>query len=66
MAYNRRKFLEKVLKIQEITQKYYNTGYYSYKQIFHQFIENEFYICKRTYHEYLGINAKKELKELNN
>lgn len=64
MAYNRKKYLEKVLKIQEITQKYYNTGYYSYKQIYYQFIENEFFISKRTYHEYLGINAKKQIKEL--
>lgn len=64
MAYNRKKYLEKVLKIQEITQEQYHKVGLSYKEIYYQFIESQFFISKRTFHEYLGINAKKELKEL--
>lgn len=63
MAYNRRNFLKKVLKIQEITIKYRDDGLY-FKNIYHKYIEEQFNISQRTYETYLGINARKQLKEL--
>lgn len=63
MAYNRRNFLKKVLRIQEITIKYRDDGLY-FKNIYHKYIEEQFNISQRTYETYLGINARKQLKEL--
>lgn len=62
MAYNRKNYLNKVLKIQQITLEYRAQGLY-FKEIYHKYIENQFNICKRTYDSYLGINAKKQLRE---
>lgn len=63
MAYNRKNFLRKVLKIQEIVLHHRKQGLF-FNEIYHLHIENQFNICKRTYDSYLGINAKKELREL--
>ncbi|OWP76862.1 hypothetical protein [Flavobacterium oreochromis] len=63
MAYNRKNFLKKVLKVQEIALHYSKQGLF-FKEIYHLHIENQFNICKRTYDGYLGINARKELREL--
>lgn len=63
MAYHRRNFLRKVLRVQQIVLQHRRRGLF-YKEIYHQYIENEFNISKRTFDSYLGINAKKELKEL--
>lgn len=65
MAYNRKNYLKKIIEIQEITLKYRKEGLF-YKEIFHKYIEKEYYISKKTFDNYLGINAKKELKELDN
>lgn len=63
MAYHRKNFLKKVLKVQQITLEHRAQGLY-FKEIYHKYIEDEFNICKRTYDAYLGINAKKQLKDL--
>jgi hypothetical protein len=63
MAYNRKNFLRKVLKIQEIVLHHSKQGLFL-KEIYHLHVEHQFNICKRTYDSYLGINARKELKEL--
>lgn len=63
MAYNRKNFLRKVLKVQDIALHYRNQGLF-FNEIYHLHIEHQFNICKRTYDSYLGINARKELKEL--
>lgn len=65
MAYNRKRYLEKILEIQTIALKYNKQGLF-YKEIYHRYIENQYHISKRTFDTYLGINAKKELKELDN
>lgn len=52
-----------MLKIQEITLEHRKKGLY-FKEIFHQYIEKEFNITQRTYETYLGVNAKKQLKDL--
>ena len=63
MAYNREKFLKNVLKVQEIAL-YHNKRGLFFKEIFYLHIEKQFNISKRTFDAYLGINAKKQLKEL--
>ena len=63
MAYNRKNFLTKVLKVQEIAL-YHNKQGLFFKEIYHLYIEKQFHISKRTFDNYLGINARKELKEL--
>lgn len=64
MAYNKLNYYKRIIKIQEITQEQYHCYGLSYKEIYHQFIENQFNICKRTFHTYLGVPAKRELKKL--
>ena len=63
MAYNRKNFLTKVLKVQEIAL-YHNKQGLFFKEIYHIYNEKQFHISKRTFDTYLGINARKELKEL--
>ena len=63
MAYNREKFLKKVLKVQEIALHHSKQGLF-FKEIYHLHIENQYDICKRTFDSYLGINARKQLREL--
>lgn len=63
MAYNRENFLRKVLHIQEITLLHRDKELY-FKEIYHLHIQKQFHISKRTFDAYLGINAKKQLKEL--
>lgn len=64
MAYNKLNYYKRIIKIQEITQEQYHHFGLSYKEIYHQFIEHQFHICKRTFHTYLGVPAKRELKKL--
>ena len=63
MAYNRKNYLKKVLKVQKITLEHRAQGLY-FKEIYHKYVENQFNICQRTYESYLGVNAKKQLKEI--
>lgn len=64
MAYNKRNYYEKIVKIQEITQKQMHQFGLTYKEIYYKFIENQFNISKRTFHTYLEIPAKRELKKI--
>lgn len=64
MAYNKKNYYKTIVKIQDITQMQYHQFGLTYKEIFHKFIENQFNICKRTYHSYLGVPAKRELKKI--
>jgi len=63
MAYNKKNFLRKVLKVQEIALHHSKQGLF-FKEIYHLHVEHQFNICKRTFDSYLGINARKELKDL--
>lgn len=64
MAYNKLNYYKRIIKIQEIVQEQYHRFGLSYKEIYFRFIENQFNISKRTFHTYLGIPAKRELKKL--
>lgn len=66
MAYNRRNYLTRVIEIQDIvleTQKKDEDIFL--KNIYWEQIEPKYKISERTFRSYLGINAKKQLKELN-
>lgn len=63
MAYNRRNYLKKVLKVQEVTLREQKKGK-TYKQIYYQHIEREFHISYKTFSNYLGVNARHQLKKL--
>ncbi len=63
MAYNRENYLKNVLKIQTIVLQHRKQELF-FNEIFYKHIEKQFNISKRTYDSYLGINARKELKEL--
>lgn len=63
MAYNKENFYKRIIEIQTITLRERKRGLF-FKEIYHKFIENDYHICKRTYDSYMGINAKKKLKDL--
>lgn len=65
MAYNRRNHLLRVIKVQEITLEYQKTGS-TLIWIFNHVIHPQFTISYNTYSSYLGINAKAELKKIEN
>lgn len=63
MAYNKENFYKRIIEIQTVTLRERKRGLF-FKEIYHKFIENDYHISKRTYDSYLGINAKKLLKDL--
>lgn len=64
MAYNKKNYYRTIVKIQDITQMQYHQFGLTYKEIYHKFIEEQFNVSKRTYHSYLGVPAKRELKKI--
>ncbi len=64
MAYNKKNYYKTIVKIQDITLMQYHQFGLTYKEIYHKFIEHQFCVSKRTYHSYLGVPAKRELKKL--
>ncbi len=63
MAYNRKNHLSTVVIIQNITKKYQKVGLNNTK-IFKDYIKVQFRISKRTFDEYLGIPAVRDLKRI--
>lgn len=63
MAYTKENFLTKVLEIQTIVLHHRKQELF-FKEIFHKHIEKQYHISKRTFDNYLGINARKQLREL--
>lgn len=64
MAYNKKNYYKTIVKIQDITQMQRHQFGLSYKEIFYLFVENQFNISKRTFHTYLTVPAKRELKKM--
>ena len=62
VAYNKRRYYEKVLQVQQITKDLQALGLNN-TEIFKRHIENRFFISKRTFDEYLGIPAAMKLAE---
>ncbi|MCT4698480.1 hypothetical protein [Tenacibaculum haliotis] len=65
MAYNKKNFYKKVIKVQNLVldKKRENEDLFL-KEIYWGFIYQQYDICYRTYCSYLGVNAKSELKKL--
>ncbi|GHV40395.1 hypothetical protein FACS1894179_06850 [Bacteroidia bacterium] len=63
MAYNKRNLYLKIIEIQNIVLKGQERGD-SQKEIFYNEIEKVYFISMRTFYKYLDINAKAELKKL--
>ena len=63
MAYNRKNLLLKIIDIQETTLEMKQRGV-SQKWIYENVISKKYNISLSTFNNYLAINAKRELKEL--
>ena len=67
MAYNKKNFYRRVIEIQNIVLDLKNKDMdLFYKNIYWEHIEPVYKISYRTFNNYLGINAKRELKKLIN
>lgn len=64
MAYNRKNYFMKVIRIQEITLAHTSKGC-TQEWIYYNLISPQFNISKSTYYTHLRCNAKAELKKLN-
>jgi hypothetical protein len=65
MAYNRKYHLQRVLKFQEFVQEIQNEHKgLPLTKVYSSYVRNEFDISYSTFTKWLGINAKRELKEL--
>ena len=63
MCYNRRNYLTRIVAIQNIVIDRKRRGV-SQEWVFENEIRPTFRISRATFYNYLGINAKKELKEI--
>ncbi|MFL0063465.1 hypothetical protein [Tenacibaculum maritimum] len=65
MAYNKKNYYKRIIKIQNLVlkKKAENSDLFL-KEIYWEFVYPNFDICYRTYNSYLGIPAKRELKKL--
>lgn len=63
MAYNSKNLLQKIIDIQNIYLEYNRQGVTG-EFIFTKYIEPVYHISRSTFYNYLGRNAKKELKEI--
>lgn len=63
MAYNKKNYYKRVIEIQELTKEYQEIGL-SNTKIYEQHIKKQYFISKRTFDEYLGVPAKRELNKL--
>jgi|26BtaG_2_1085354.scaffolds.fasta_scaffold01717_8 hypothetical protein len=64
MAYNKKNYFTRIVKVQEIVKREKWKNGLTQKEIYYQFIEPEFHISKRTFYYWLGIPAARELNKL--
>ncbi len=64
MAYTRKNILKRILRVQEIYLSNKDRGL-SNKYIFENYIKDQYAVSIGTFYKYLSINARKELKEIN-
>ena len=65
MAYTRRNRLERIIDIQQIVLDHTNNGV-TQEWVFENKIKPVYKISRSTFYAYLGTNAKKQLKDLEN
>lgn len=63
MGYNRRNILKRIIEIQNITLEHTKRGA-TQKWVYENIIYPRFLISPATYNNYLAVNAKAELKKL--
>lgn len=63
MAYNKRYLLQKIVEVQEIVLQYKDKGV-SQAWVYCNIIANRYHISEATFNRYMGINAKEQLKRL--
>lgn len=63
MAYNRRNILSKILEIQTLTLEHRRRGV-SQEWVYRNLIYPTYRISRTTYYNYLGCNARAELKRV--
>ena len=61
--YNKKNYYERVIAIQDLARHYQSIGL-SNKKIYELHIKSRFFVSKRTFDEYLGVPAKRELEKL--
>jgi hypothetical protein len=61
--YNRKNKLTLIISIQETTLEHTKKGV-TQEWVYKNLIYPRFFISRRTYYEYLGYNAKQELRKL--
>ena len=64
MAYNKKNYYKRIVKLQELVKQEKHNNGLSYKEIYWKYVEPQFHISIRTYHEWLGIPAQRELKKI--
>jgi hypothetical protein len=63
MAYNKKNYYRKIIEIQQLTKDCQQVGMTNV-HIYDTYIKNHYHISKRTFDEYLGVPAERELKKL--
>lgn len=63
MAYNKKNYYKRIIEIQELTKELQAIGL-SNTKIYKQHIKGGYFISKRTFDEYLGIPAQRELNKM--
>jgi len=63
MAYNRKNVLNRIIDIQTITLQHTSQGV-TQKFVYENYIKPVYHISRATYYQYLGTNAKRDLKQL--
>lgn len=64
MGKNRKYLLRRIVEIQKIVLEFRVKGHF-YSWIYENHIRDKYHISKSTFNNYMAINAKKELKLLN-
>ncbi len=64
MAYNKRNYYQTIIDIQEVVAPLRLKSGLSYKEIFWQHVYPRWRMSYRTFHTYMGIPAKRLLKEM--
>ena len=63
MAYNKKNKYKRIIEIQNITLQYQSQGV-TKEFIYKHYIYPKFFISRDCFYEYLAINAKRDLKKL--
>ncbi len=64
MAYNKRNYYKKIIEIQELVLPLKLKKGLFYKEIYWDYVYPRWKISYRTFHSYMGIPAKRLLKEM--